>query len=388
MSNEDKKRCLLITSPYCWGGGIKSMIDEAYIGLLNAGFKVDILMPYYPGNKKVHSIANYISTPNFINFDMFPFIHHLYFGIMAAKIAKGYPYYFGVSATSHTMLPFALLNKKFSFWVATVYSDELESKYNSSTGDEPAKKLRNSIQWRILEFIEKYVYLKANTIFAISDYTAKNIELLTEKKAKNRIQVLVPPINNTLFNNIGRTKKCTNTIIFTGRVDDPRKNIIFLLKSIPIVKREIPNIMLTIVGGTMTPETKLKINELGISKNVKFIDYVDRNKIPELLRKNNLFVCTSTQEGLGISILEAMSCGLPVVITKCGGPESIVQKSNGGIVTSFINSDFAAAIIYLLKNNKKRRQYSQNASSYIRRITKYSTFSQLIENSCIVNEQK
>lgn len=387
MSNLDEKRCLLITSPYCWGGGIKTMVDEAYIGLLDAGFKVDILMPYFPGNKRVHKTANYISTPKFIDFDLFPFIHHLYFGVMATKIARKYSYHFGVVATSHTMLPVAFLNKRFSFWVATVYSDELESKYNSLAGDDPARKLRNSIQWPILEYIEKYVYKQASTIYAISDYTAKKIEFLTKIKAKKRIQVLTPPIDNNLFKNTNGFKKNTNSIIFTGRIEDPRKNVIFLLESMQIIAKEIPNVKLTVVGGTATSEIKNIINKLGISRNVKFIDYIDRKKIPELLKRNNLFACTSTQEGLCISILEAMSCGLPIITTKCGGPETIVKKSKGGIVTDFNIEDFANATISLLKDYRKLCQYSQNASSYVHSITKHSTFSNLIANSLSQNEQ-
>lgn len=89
---------------------------------------------------------------------------------------------------------------------------------------------------------------------------------------------------------------------------------------------------------------------LKLEKHIEIVPETPRIQLVDYLRRAEIFVATPTQEGLGISILEAMSCGLPVVITSCGGPATLIQKSGGGLITKANKKDFSDSVIKLLAN--------------------------------------
>jgi glycosyltransferase involved in cell wall biosynthesis len=75
------------------------------------------------------------------------------------------------------------------------------------------------------------------------------------------------------------------------------------------------------------------------------VDFVGRQTELELVRLYQgatLFLLSSNQEGLGISVLEAMACGTPVIATRCGGPESVLVDGETGFMVS-LNDDAAMA---------------------------------------------
>jgi len=376
MSRKNQKRqkkFLIIASPYSWGGGIKSMIDETIKSLKIINYNYLLVIPKFAANNTNLLEKNYkeINTLKFINFDKFPLIHHVIFALKSMKYLKGFDKYFAVVATSHTALPFVFSKKPFSLWVATSYADELESKYNSLMGDKPARKLRNSFHWKILASIERLVYQKATKIFALSDYTATKIKEI-DQGLSYKIDILNFPIDTLKFRPF-ENKKANNTLIFTGRINDPRKNVILLLHILKKLREKIPDIKLVLVGDNPNILVRETAKKLKIVNNVEFIPAVPRDEIPKLLNKANLFVCTSTQEGLGISILEALSCCLPVVTIACGGPESIVIKSGAGYVCNS-TSIMRNKINQLLSNPKKIERLGRKGQKYIKENFSYQQF--------------
>ena len=91
---------------------------------------------------------------------------------------------------------------------------------------------------------------------------------------------------------------------------------------------------------------------LGEKKNV--IDYYT---------KASVFLCTSRWEGFGMVVTEAMECGLPVVSFKTDGPLEIIRDGKTGyLVDNFNLEQFADAVEQLMKNEKLRKEMSENAS--------------------------
>ncbi|BCX14628.1 MAG: hypothetical protein KatS3mg088_311 [Patescibacteria group bacterium] len=361
-----KRRCLVISSPYSWGGGIKTMVDEGLKILESLGYKTTLVMPSYTKESRNNEIkAKKISTPWFINFDKYPLLHHIVFGLKLKNLRQRYDIALAIVATSHTALPLALSGKRFGIWVATNYADELEAKFNSNLGDEPAKRLKNSIQWQFLEKIEKYVLRKATSILALSDYTASRL-LRLEPRIKSKLSVFHPPINTDLFSPGISTKKVNGLIVNTGRINDPRKNTHLLIKSFARILKSFPQARLLLVGDKADGHLIKLIESLGLKNFVEIIPEKPREEITSYLRRAEVFVATPVQEGLGISILEAMSCGLPVVITRCGGPETIIKRSGGGIITNNNEKDFSEAVINLLLNKPLRIKMGFKGRKYIR----------------------
>lgn len=362
-----KRNCLIISSPYSWGGGIKTMVDEGLRMLESLGYKTTLVMPSYTEERGSNEIkAKKIPTIWFINFDKYPLLHHIVFGLKLKNLRRKYDIALAIVATSHTALPLALSGKPFSIWVATSYADELEAKFNSKLGDKPAKRLRNSIQWQFLEKIERYVLRKATSILALSDYTAFRF-LKLEPYIKTKLGVFCPPINTELFPPVTSVKKIDGLIVNTGRINDPRKNTHLLIKSFARIAKSLPQARLLLVGDKANNHLTKLIKSLGLEDSVEIIPEKPREQITSYLRKAEVFVATPTQEGLGISILEAMSCGLPVVITHCGGPETIIKRSGGGIITNSDEKDFSEAVISLLLNEPLRIKMGTKGRKYIRK---------------------
>lgn len=72
------------------------------------------------------------------------------------------------------------------------------------------------------------------------------------------------------------------------------------------------------------------VDELGVADRVRFTDH--REDIPTLLAELDLLICASREEGFGLAIVEAMAAGVPVVVTRCGGPVDIVEHGVNGLL--------------------------------------------------------
>jgi glycosyltransferase involved in cell wall biosynthesis len=97
---------------------------------------------------------------------------------------------------------------------------------------------------------------------------------------------------------------------------------------------------------------------LGIDKQVRFLGA--RAEIPELLNAMDIFVLPSLSEGLPMSVLEAMGCGLPVVATRVGGiPEVVVDGQTGLLVASEDAQQLARALETLVQQEDTRMTLGQ-----------------------------
>lgn len=93
------------------------------------------------------------------------------------------------------------------------------------------------------------------------------------------------------------------------------------------------NVKLQIVGsGPLRKKIEAITIELDINSQVDFLGQVDRNKIYSVIKSCDVLVHASEYETFGVVLVEALACGLPVISTKCGGAECIVNHKNGLLV--------------------------------------------------------
>ena len=95
------------------------------------------------------------------------------------------------------------------------------------------------------------------------------------------------------------------------------------------------------------------------------IDYkgvVETDRVPLLLNKSRIFLYPSRREPFGLSIIEAMACGIPVITTNVFGPGEIVRPDYDGIVVppDDVNA-LADAVVLLLSDRELREKIAQNA---------------------------
>ncbi|MDP2837744.1 MAG: glycosyltransferase family 1 protein [Candidatus Moranbacteria bacterium] len=107
-------------------------------------------------------------------------------------------------------------------------------------------------------------------------------------------------------------------IIYVGTFQ-PRKNIPFLIRALAVVQQRLPEVNLVLVGDRhahhVDPAIDGVIEELGMKDRVHFPGYVDQQDLPVVMRAATLFVFPSLYEGFGMPPLEAMSQGVPVLVS-------------------------------------------------------------------------
>jgi glycosyltransferase involved in cell wall biosynthesis len=148
---------------------------------------------------------------------------------------------------------------------------------------------------------------------------------------------------------------------FTGRFDDPRKNIGLLLEAFALVRQRHAMATLTLIGGVATDEIAATARRLGLGDAVRFISRLEGEALRAEIQSFDVFVVPSYQEGLCIAALEAMACGVPVVSTRCGGPAEFVLPGVTGELVGFAPTELAEAVGGIIADREYRTRLSQGA---------------------------
>lgn len=251
------------------------------------------------------------------------------------------------------------LGLPFMAWVATGWKEDRAERVAHFPWHR--KFLDNLLNSPVLARLERRI-LSTGTVLALSQHT-KNV--LDEIAAQSACRDILPmPVDITEFSPDPKAVQ-PFLIGFTGRIDDPRKNIELLLKALVQLKASQPEIKAKLIGGEPTTEQKRQVEHLGLSGAVEFLPYQPRERLIDELRRLDVFVLPSHQEGLCISALEAMACGCPVVSTRCGGPEEFVLDDQTGYLTGFDATALAAAIQSVISQRSTRDRLSAGARELV-----------------------
>ena len=140
----------------------------------------------------------------------------------------------------------------------------------------------------------------------------------------------------------------------------PRKDHEFFIKNIPELRKRIPNLKVIMPGrGVQLKEMKILAVNLEVDDIIWFPGY--RKDINLLCAFSDLYVTTSRQEGLPISVIEAMVSGLPIVASNIRGQtDAVLPGRNGELYQLDNNSDFVEKIVALYKNPDLRAEIRKN----------------------------
>lgn len=141
----------------------------------------------------------------------------------------------------------------------------------------------------------------------------------------------------------------------------PAKAYDNLLRAARIVINADPRVHFTIAGDDDNEEgsaLKRLCVELGLQENVHFLGFQD--DAPSYLAALDIFALSSTSEGFSIATIEAQAAGVPVVVTRSGGPEEIVEHNvNGLLVESDCPEELAKGIVLLVNDGSLRRRLAE-----------------------------
>jgi len=159
-------------------------------------------------------------------------------------------------------------------------------------------------------------------------------------------------------------------ILYVGTIQ-PRKNIPTLLEAFNILKRDngIPH-RLVIVGrkGWLYDELFARISELGRGDDVIFTGFVPDEELPAIYAGADLFAYLSFFEGFGLPPLEAMACGVPVVVSNTSSLPEVVGDAGIAVEPGDVAA-VAAAILKILTNTEFATELRERG---IRRSTAFS----------------
>ena len=143
------------------------------------------------------------------------------------------------------------------------------------------------------------------------------------------------------------------------------KGIDILLSAMSHIIQKDPSCKCIIIGeGPLKEKLSEQVKSLGLTRHV-FMEGFQADVRPYLCAAD-AFVLTSHIEGLAFSVLEAMACKLPCIVTNVGGnAEAVVQNVNGLVVNPGSADEVIQAIIYLLTHSKERARMAQASRSRV-----------------------
>jgi glycosyltransferase involved in cell wall biosynthesis len=171
--------------------------------------------------------------------------------------------------------------------------------------------------------MEKYARLafaNSDTNIAVSQ---EFCELLSKRYSQDFLYI--PNIVNTELFSIDTNKNKQAFVFFNAAGLNDNKNHVLLLNAFALHLKSYPDCVLRIAGGGVNEKMLKELaSELAIESKVTFLGELSREKLQSEMQKAHVFVLSSKIETFGVVLIEALSCGLPVVSTKCGGPETII----------------------------------------------------------------
>jgi len=157
------------------------------------------------------------------------------------------------------------------------------------------------------------------------------------------------------------------TILFLANLN-VRKGILTLLDAFDAVAERLPTCRLRIGGeGQATEQVRQAVQDSRHGDRIEVLGRVEPDAVPDLMQVSDVFCLPSFAEPFGISVLEAMACGRPVVATGIGGLAYLVRPEGGRTVPPGDPAALAAALVEVLKSPELRAAMGRFNRSLVER---------------------
>ena len=175
--------------------------------------------------------------------------------------------------------------------------------------------------------MEQNVVDKVDRFIAVSKYMRRELNQ-TFDIDYSKITVIPNGVDTTVFkhreaDDIRRKYQLDNrfVVLFVGR-DDPQKGVRYLVNAVKKLAKQIPEIMLVMVGQ----------QDIYNDKHILCLQHVSRSELVRLYSLSDVFVLPSVYEPFGIVLLEAMSCETPCIGIRTGGMPDIIDHNRTGLL--------------------------------------------------------
>lgn len=230
------------------------------------------------------------------------------------------------------------------------------------------------------DFIKRYFHYNMVKIFnikALSECSmiianCKYVKKIVVKEAdvkSKKVEVVYRGTDFKRFNIKPTKDKYTNkNILFIG-VNMERKGLDYLIKAMPKIVKEFPESKLFVVG-SIKEKYREKLAAFAIDhncfNNIRFVDYVDKEKITKYYANANVVILPSIIEALGQVTLEGMASRTPVISTSVGGVPELITKETGFLIKSKDSEAIYRKIKYIFKHPKKAKVIGTTANKRVK----------------------
>lgn len=209
----------------------------------------------------------------------------------------------------------------------------------------------------------KQAATKADAIICISHSTADEVRSICKQPLEDRLHVIHSGVSSGFFLDhiSGSTvdldflEAGTPYILTAGKIS-PRKNVQGVMKALKIALKELPH-HLVVTGGAGWDEASIMsvLDDSNLRRRVHFLGYVDDAQLIALYGGASAYVHPSFYEGFGLTVLEAMAAGAPVITSNVSSlPE--VAGDAAVLVNPFSTEDIANAVVTVASNADLRSQ--------------------------------
>ncbi|MBL8295582.1 MAG: glycosyltransferase family 4 protein [Bryobacterales bacterium] len=243
------------------------------------------------------------------------------------NLLKGYDLIQVVGGTPPWLCPVLEARRPSLLWTASTLWADRASRVMERTG--AGRMVHRYLAWRAQHY-EKLALEQAGHVFALSPYTVKAIQQITPNV---KPELAICGVDTVHYQPAPARDK-RNYILSVARFEDARKNVNLLLQAYRQLVDQRPDAPdLYLVGDKPSMASRKRLAELNLQDRVHLAGPVDGRRLAELYAQAKFFVLSSDEEGLGIVLLEAMASGLPVISTRSGGPEVVIEDQVTGYLT-------------------------------------------------------
>ena len=275
------------------------------------------------------------------------------------RIIKEHDRHIVVGGTVLASYPLAVMDIPHFVWCA---STMIEDRIDRRRAMPFARRLLDRfVVSPVQRIMEKRILKGCGRFMAVSSYTRDS--LVSAGGHRDRFFDVPIPVDLERFKPPAVLPR-NGVIGFAGRPDDPRKNLAFLFRSLKQLLEQGEKVELRLTGNA-TPSLARLAEDLEISDFVSWMGWLNDDELPVFFQELDVFVIPSSQEGLNIAGLQAMASAVPVVSTRCGGPQDYVIDGQTGVLVSSEIHEMVSAINGIVGNRNKRDELGANARRFV-----------------------
>ncbi|BAY87278.1 group 1 glycosyl transferase [Calothrix parasitica NIES-267] len=221
---------------------------------------------------------------------------------------------------------------------------------------------------------------QADAVVTVSSMTAKDatkildIESARISIAPNAVEAIYKPLPEEEIDKLrqeSRISRKTLCLLNVGS-NHPRKNIDTVLKAIDTLKQQGVSVIFWKAGADFNEEQKIFIRDRNLENNITYLGQPDKSNLVQIYNAADILIAPSFHEGFGITLLEAMACGTPVITSNVSAMPEVVGDA-GILVEPNDYQSMANAVIHLQKDSTFRQILIEKALTRVKQFTWEST---------------